>query len=266
MLKLLAVDSNAMPRVCVFCGGTPIHKEDAIPRWLNKVFPLAEGGVHRVDHRVKPQAPRVQVRQWGNRRIAAARVGVTCGPCNNGWMSRLEEEAQPFLRPMLLGQTQTLASEHQEIVATWAFKTALMLQFLGRSGPKSQLVPLEQYVYLKENAKPAPGATVWVAPFVHGQGPANIVSFADHALTTPRNGTPRIDLYAICCVIGNLAMFVFGNDKGLDAEFDHGLIADCLTRVWPAGPLLDWPTGVALDIGGLDYFNERYGSLPGASG
>jgi hypothetical protein len=64
--------------------------------------------------------------------------------------------------------------------------------------------------------------------------------------------------------VGNLAMFVFGNDKGVDFELDHGLLADSLTRVWPVGPRLDWPTRVAIDARGLDYFNERYGSLPGA--
>jgi hypothetical protein len=179
-------------------------------------------------------------------------------------MHDLEEDARPILRPMLLGRVQTLSPEHQKIVATWVFKTVLMLQFLVRSGPKSQLVPLDQYVYLKEHAQPAPGVNIWLAPYVHGDGAADIISSSDHALRTPRDGTPRIDVFAICNVIGNLAMFVFGNDKGLDLEVDQGRLADSVTRIWPVGPLLDWPTPIAIDNKGLDYFNERYGSLPGA--
>jgi hypothetical protein len=51
-----------------------------------------------------------------------------CEPCNNGWMSRLEERAKPLMEPLMEGTTklESLNEEQRQLLARWAAKTAII--------------------------------------------------------------------------------------------------------------------------------------------
>jgi len=53
-----------------------------------------------------------------------------CQPCNNGWMSRLEAQAKPYLQPLLMGQPRSLNIVAQATIALWSLKTAMVLEAL----------------------------------------------------------------------------------------------------------------------------------------
>jgi hypothetical protein len=57
-----------------------------------------------------------------------ATVKVVCEPCNNGWMSRLETEAQPFILDLLAG-AGVLGAYGLQVIGRWAVKTAMMFEF-----------------------------------------------------------------------------------------------------------------------------------------
>jgi hypothetical protein len=116
-------------RCCVFCGGQPVTVEDVFPLWLGDY--LGRGPAYRVSAGMGGGQRR------GFRGLSmTARVKRVCRDCNNGWMSRLETEASAVIKPLL---NETLAipltggtGGSLTLLARWAMKTALMLQYVHR--------------------------------------------------------------------------------------------------------------------------------------
>lgn len=136
-------------RSCVFCRQAgKLTNEDAWPRWL-------------IAHVVKKGA---QVNQrWGSQlgltgftsthqNITVRRV---CSDCNSGWMSDLEMTTKPLLLPWIDGNRTRLDYVQQEIIATWAIKTAMMLQYspLHKAGV---VIPASHYeaVFQRKTSPP----------------------------------------------------------------------------------------------------------------
>jgi hypothetical protein len=116
-------DGDMITRRCVFCGQPgKLTNEDAWPRWLiTHCFPKGS-----------------QVKQrWGSDQglvgFTSRKQNVTvrrvCADCNNGWMSDLEVAVQPLLLPWIDGQRTRMLYDEQQVMATWAIKTAMMLQY-----------------------------------------------------------------------------------------------------------------------------------------
>jgi hypothetical protein len=98
------------------------------PRWLNKLFPVdpaqpsPEWGRHAGDE------SGVTSTTFGAAEIAGVRTKLVCHQCNTGWMSDLEARAEPILTPMIRGEHVRLDRADQVLVATWATKTAMVIE------------------------------------------------------------------------------------------------------------------------------------------
>ncbi len=89
------------------------------------------------------------------------KTNAVCLHCNNGWLSQLETEASPILRPLLLGEPACLTGPEQRVVATWSYKTVLLFQMLR---PKSaRVIPEHRFRELYESGRPPTDARVWLA-------------------------------------------------------------------------------------------------------
>ena len=65
---------------------------------------------------------------YGPRRIRSLDLTAPiCVTCNNRWLAVLENDVQPVLAPLIRGEERTLAPREQQLLATWAVKTTLML-------------------------------------------------------------------------------------------------------------------------------------------
>jgi len=94
--------TNFMPtsRECVFCT-TQItkanaSKEDTVPKWLQAELGIANASVQPT------------LTTWAGEQLAQRvhpvdqlLTGGVCRECNNEWMSQLESEAIPVLKPLL---------------------------------------------------------------------------------------------------------------------------------------------------------------------
>lgn len=71
------------------------------------------------------------LRQWKNDEIDIT-VNVVCKPCNEGWMSDLEEEhARPAMSEMILGHSvPSLDSSRAKAIARFACKTAMVVDYM----------------------------------------------------------------------------------------------------------------------------------------
>jgi hypothetical protein len=94
-------------------------------------------------------------------------------------MSDLEGEAKPILVPLILGQASTLSPADQQVVATWGFKTFLMLHLLDMRA----WIPPAPYAWLRDRGRAPDSVRISIAKFggrihtgrydITGHAPAN---------------------------------------------------------------------------------------------
>lgn len=109
-----------MARTCIFCGGSPVTLEHVWPKWLLGRF-RTTGFLHTLAR----TGPRPVTFSKPSIEVTA---NCVCGPCNSGWMSRLEVQGQPWLEPLLEGRHVTLDSVAQRTISAWATKTAMVFE------------------------------------------------------------------------------------------------------------------------------------------
>src|SRR5947209_1164519 len=113
------------PRTCVFCT-TQITKatasrEDTVPKWLQAELGIANA----------PVQPTLTT--WAGEQLAQRLhpvdqllTGGVCRECNNGWMSQLESEAIPVLKPLLTSARliSSLTRAERRVLSRWTQKSA----------------------------------------------------------------------------------------------------------------------------------------------
>lgn len=153
-----------MPTPCIFCGANQSSKEHVISDWIREALkpPL----LRRVESRLHPHqaaSTYVKIKQDRPGSVFTVRPRVVCATnCNNGWMSRLETAAKPFVRPMIFGESISLEPAALGVVATWAAKTATIAEYMNKS---SRTVPVGNRRYLMEHQLPPPGTQVWLGRY-----------------------------------------------------------------------------------------------------
>lgn len=143
-----------MPRTCIFCGSslTGVRaREHVIPQWLMEYLGIGE---EQLSLAVAKSADDVVTnsRKHTTERFVEGRV---CEDCNNGWMSALETEAMPILKPLLDGAVSLLGISNAErtIVAKWATKTGYVI---SHAAPLRKTPDPSHLRYMKENAGAVP--------------------------------------------------------------------------------------------------------------
>ncbi len=130
-----------MANACVFCGddSARLTDEHVFADWISEFFKKHLGvhfdGVSQlVDESGRvTQYPMVPFQQ---------EVKIVCQGCNGGWMRRMEDSVQPILKPMMLGERTRVRAGPQKRLASWAAKTALVLDHLH---PAARVVPDSHY-------------------------------------------------------------------------------------------------------------------------
>src|SRR6185503_3427860 len=148
--------------LCGFCGqNARLTREDLIPRWMADLKPPAVDVVTQASHR--------QIRSW---RTVSQKVELVarafCKRCNNGWMSDLEVEAQPYLLPMVLGHEVSLSVAAQAPITAWCMKTAMAFEFAGHGGRRQYFTPEERRVFASLQTPPG-GVAIFLAGYVGQQ-------------------------------------------------------------------------------------------------
>lgn len=117
-------------RRCLGCGaeltGEVVTLEHALPQWLAKE--IERPGVklkHFLHDEAKPQQDTL-LRSHELNTFGAKQV---CRVCNNGWMSRLETRAKPYILGLMRQKTSilTLTDEARLTLSRWAVKTAFVI-------------------------------------------------------------------------------------------------------------------------------------------
>src|SRR5262245_42752099 len=150
--------ANAAPSGrCIFCDQPRLTKEHLWPDWLKRFLPRkatdhyhTTGRSTNVGDKVFAHAPDLK-RQTGD--IRSRKLKVVCGPCNNGWMSRLQEAVKPNLVPLLRGTWSELSAGDCEAISAWAVMFTMIVERLDLS--TAAVTAAERAAFYRDQRPPA---------------------------------------------------------------------------------------------------------------
>ena len=100
-------------------------REHILPQWLANEVKVPDLALKHYLHDTEENSDEL-LRSHG---LGSFVIKNVCAPCNNGWMSRLEERAKPLLLDLMNMKASLLqlSIEDRTTVSAWAIKTAFMI-------------------------------------------------------------------------------------------------------------------------------------------
>ena len=132
---------------------------------------------------------------------AVLRIRTVCDTCNNGWMSQLEEDAIPVLRPLLLDFQIPLSSEQQVLLAVWAMKTGMVLDSIHKH---AHFYQKDERKNLRENRILPAGTVIWIGRFF---GNGKHAGLSDFSL----DSAPDLKVASGCVITWSFKFSVLGS-------------------------------------------------------
>ena len=116
------------PGKCVFCNSQgSLTKEHIFPDWLAQYFPKSHGFT---DHLTKsPSRGIVKGRLNRPGAVHSKKLRVVCAECNNGWMSRMQEDAKPYLLRMAQRESLDFSKKERDVILKWIVMFCMVLEF-----------------------------------------------------------------------------------------------------------------------------------------
>lgn len=150
---------------CIFCGNTPLTEEHFWPDWLKTIMPKdgANSHIHRLinldiaDPSLLVVTPSMYKKPGpkGSRKLK-----VVCGDCNNGWMSKIENEVKPILENLILDRSIDLTTPDQLLLVRWAVSRSIIGEYTDL--PTQAISPGERK-YFKDTLYPPLNWFIWIA-------------------------------------------------------------------------------------------------------
>jgi hypothetical protein len=220
---------------CIFCGAEGVSEEHIIAEWAFRAFarrrkpPPGFAGTFTAPDQLKVEAEEpIQT------------AGVTCKPCNNGWLSLIDNDAARVLKPLIQGASEvTLDAAGQTAFAAWIYKCALIFD-AAQHGADGELASLR--AGFRESKQAGPGAVMF-AGSAGAPAPFELPGWKEQLSlrmfgVRPANGTLRLDIngevseipipgYQV--LLGNLCVYLGGQVQPIAPESLVGF-----EQVWPA--------------------------------
>lgn len=209
---------------CAFCGSSPVTTEHVWAKWISRELQGHGGLVIQSEH--------------GPRRRASIHITApVCEKCNNRWLAVLENDVRPALAPLVRGEkTRTLSVGVQRLLATWAVKTALMLD-LSTGSP---VVPTGFFHEFRLRRYPLESHFVWLGAY---RG-SNWSVWASHRGVQfgARSGEPPLGFVTTFTAFRVIFQVVGHFTTGGAAIQDDRMLSAGLHQIWPPGEgPIEWP-------------------------
>jgi hypothetical protein len=183
-----------------------------------------------------------------------------CKACNNGWMSRLENEVKPVIESILDDKLEAIDALAQLILARWAVKTAMVIEAVDTDRP--WFYSETERSFMRDTQTIPQRTSVWIAKCVLHP---NIYSAAKDLQTSLDNSGVRA--FATTMAFGSFAFQVVSiktpaeipATTGVTYDVSDGPWNQTLVQVWPESekPLV-WPPPYGLEGElGLEALTER---------
>jgi hypothetical protein len=184
--------------------------------------------------------------------IQSRRLRVVCERhCNNGWMSRLQEKAKPYLLPLVLGQTTAMDVAAQGIVAAWIAMTVMVAEYFD---PSMAAVSYAQRRHLCTDKTVPPNWKIWIGHYVRGTWLPYLVhnplpiSSAQHRIRKMETGAPRPNTQTTAVVVGELYIFAASSATDVFDRWEVPGEGAKLAQIWPIRRnIIAWPSKTLSD-------------------
>jgi hypothetical protein len=239
-------------RFCLFCSASADSVEDAWPLWITNQFKGKRPAAVRAE-RAGVRLPSWSVHQ------PTLKIRCVCEQCNNGWMSRLEGGVQPVLQPLLTGEPGDLDTGGQTAIATWAVKTAMVLEGMDPAEKRgySQL----QRERLRLRATIPWRTSIWLAASTESDWFMSTKN--RHTGETPDDisgvSTTMAFAHAVLQVLTIRVPEHVGPGTEVTTEVRQGPWSQLTIQIWPPRAGARWPPPMGLNgEAGLDALAERF--------
>ena len=247
---------------CIFCANPVGSKEHFWSEWMHPLLPTIADARHNREQILYTPIEGERVAGARNRQgdPRTVKLRVVCRACNNGWMNSLEQEARPFLTPLITGFPVTLDGEAKRIVARWITLKCMV----SEHGPVNMAVtPRQDREAFKITGEIPDYFRIYMTSHAMKMG----VSYVRQSncmvfdLTSgprpPLLGMPH-NIQTISFLLGRVFVHLNAarvDDFDLESRVTHNFAAGTfwnLTRLWPT---LDrpeyWPRRPLLDSNGV---------------
>jgi hypothetical protein len=235
----------------MWCGAKRVNQEDVFARWIGRTLRdvVPEGQpIHSTERMSNPQGDVLHQHRKPLGMPSGPRKPVVCIECNGGWMSRIENAVKPSMGPMMLGRIPEagvlLSSDDMNAIATWATKTALVIDFASFGYTVAGQPVRDEFYRTKQ---PLPTSRVWLASFVPEWGDLSFWYKTPLGLTD--GGLPGSEQM----VLVTIGVGYFVAQVLLDVRLDSGGppnrrpdLTDLFFEVWPRQMGTTWPPAKAM--------------------
>lgn len=238
---------------CCFCPSmdAKLSGEHIWSEWMGKLFP--ELGKTRVTFG-KLDLHGSIVLQWQASEVDMT-ARVVCEPCNNGWMSRLENDfAKPAMADLILGKrVGQIMPKRARGISLFAFKTAIIA---NRSSAESEFFfsKSERFEFRKSLTIP-PNVSMWL----FGMEPTNGGGIRSFNVSYP----PDVTLNVCSFWIGQLGFQVVSPKAS--GHYSLESIPTPTELTFPFYPALNravrWPRRKVLGVKAFHDFSNRWNAV-----
>jgi hypothetical protein len=231
-----ASDDLSDAPTCVFCDRPAGNAEYAWPEWLARFL---------MDRHMDQDAT---LREPGLDLVVLERVETeidktvtcVCETCTNGWMQRLEENASPLLRSMIVGDPTPLPPARRKLLARWSAKTAIVMECASRTWIRTPRFASEHLRKVGVH----PGTQVLVG---HYDGHLQLLTNERDLFSRMVDGEKRY-IGQTTFVIGKLIVQVFADPwRDSAPELTEGASHPFVPLLGGNGRVIEWPPAVSVD-------------------
>lgn len=166
--------------------------------------------------------------------IFSRQLHVACKkPCNNGWMSALEEEIGPVLERLVRSRPGIFTASGQLLLATWLAKTTMVAEFVK---PDAVTISAQHRLLMKEKQRIPPGWKMWIGTTTGSKYRGAIEHISSHGvelLDPPRPPIPLGDAQVTFFGLNTFLAVVFSSSAAVINPNLQGSWASGLHQIWP---------------------------------
>jgi hypothetical protein len=156
------------PDKCIFCGSPgPLTDEHIWGDWILKGKHVPRtSNKHKIGltFRQHSAAPPVSTTRTKAGDPLGANLHLVCGKCNNEWMSRIQDDAKPYLTPLFSGSQWAIGASAQQKISTWAAMVTMTSEYLSRDS-STRAIPQSDRDYLRSHNRPPPNWRIWIGTY-----------------------------------------------------------------------------------------------------
>jgi hypothetical protein len=237
----------------MFCGRTPLTKEHVVGEWSSRFADFDHRSIVQLCDR---EGETRDIREW-RARAYDRQARVVCASCNSGWMSDLETRVSPLLVPDRL-DGRLLSHDEQELLATWAMKTALVLN--AAETPDRRVIPPKvARRFGRDRHIPTP-TEVWITSYTGADDERPALAYLGIDLDDRQDHHRGWrDLAVTTFLVGPFVFQIFYvlrtlGITGLERTFPPGTH---ISRLWPIGEPVIWHLHPGLSYGDVLAFAEQ---------